>query len=80
MDFLKELTAGDNHAGADLVANWYHRNLIIFQNLIQVTNFEAAEERILIIYGQGHVKYLRDLLQESPYYEYVEVNDYLQQP
>ncbi|MFD2514573.1 DUF5694 domain-containing protein [Pontibacter locisalis] len=37
----------------------------------------GPEDRIILIVGAGHVKYLRDLIKESPDLEYVEVNDYL---
>ena len=46
--------AGDNYLGADGVARWYRRNLRIFSNAYDITNFDK-EERFLLIYGSGHV-------------------------
>lgn len=68
--------AGDNYLGADGVARWYRRNLRIFSNAYDLTNFDN-EERLLLIYGSGHVWQLRQLFTDSPDFEYVEPNEYL---
>lgn len=68
--------AGDNYLGADNVARWYRRNLRIFSNAYDLTDFEK-EERILLIYGAGHVWQLRQLFKDSPDFEYIEPNNYL---
>ena len=68
--------AGDNYIGADAVAWWYRRNLRIFANAYDLTNFDK-EERVLLIYGSGHVWQLRQLFTDSPDFEYLEINDYL---
>ena len=68
--------AGDNYIGADGVARWYRRNLRIFANAYDLTYFDK-EERLLLIYGAGHVWQLRQLFIDSPDYEYIEVNEYL---
>lgn len=68
--------AGDNYLGADGVARWYRRNLRIFSNAYDITNFDK-EERFLLIYGSGHVWQLRQLFNDSPDFDYVEPNSYL---
>jgi len=68
--------AGDNYIGADAVAKWYRRNVRIFSNVYDITDFNK-EERILMIYGSGHVWQLRQFFKDSPDFEYVEVNKYL---
>jgi hypothetical protein len=68
--------AGDNYIGADAVANWYRRNLRIFANVYDLTDFES-EERLLLIYGAGHVWQLRQFFVDSPDFEYVEPIEYL---
>ncbi|MEA5111167.1 hypothetical protein SDC9_15531 [bioreactor metagenome] len=68
--------AGDNYIGADGVARWYRRNLRIFANAYDLTDFDK-EVRLLLIYGAGHVWQLRQLFLDSPDYEYIEVNEYL---
>ncbi|MEO1410435.1 MAG: DUF5694 domain-containing protein [Bacteroidota bacterium] len=70
--------AGDNYLGADSVARWYRRNFRIFANAYYLTNFDQPE-RLLLLYGAGHVWQLRQLFLDSPDYEYVEVNEYLSQ-
>jgi hypothetical protein len=68
--------AGDKYIGADLVARWYQRNLKIFANTYDLADF-SKEDRILMIYGAGHVWQLRQLLSDSPDFEYVEINEFL---
>lgn len=68
--------AGDNYLGADAVAKWYRRNLRIFSNVYDVVNFNE-EERVLLIYGAGHVWQLRQLFKDSPDFDYIEPNKYL---
>lgn len=68
--------AGDNYLGADSVGKWYRRNLRIFANVLDLTDFDH-EERILLIYGAGHVWQLRQFFTDSPDFDYVEVNEYL---
>ncbi len=63
--------AGDNYLGADGVANWYRRNLRIFANAYDFTDFNK-EERLLLIYGSGHVWQLRQFFMDSPDFEYIE--------
>ena len=68
--------AGDNYLGADNIARWYRRNLRIFANAYDITDFDK-EERLLLIYGAGHVWQLRQFFIDSPDFDYVEPNDYL---
>jgi hypothetical protein len=68
--------AGDNYLGADNTARQYRRNLRIFANAYDITNFDD-EERLLLVYGYGHVWQLRQLFMDSPDFDYVEANDYL---
>jgi len=68
--------AGDTYLGADGVARWYRRNLRICANAYYFTNFDK-EERLLLIYGSGHVWQLRQLFTDSPDFDYIEANDYL---
>ena len=68
--------AADNYLGADAVARWYRRNLMIFSNAYDFACFEK-EDRLLLIYGTGHVWQLRQFFTDSPDFEYIEVNEYL---
>lgn len=61
----------DNQRGADILSIWwYNRNLRIFRKLQEIT--ESSTDRILVIFGNGHVSILRQLLESSPEYEFVE--------
>jgi hypothetical protein len=61
----------DNQRGADILSIWwYNRNLRIFRKLQEIT--ESSNDRILVIFGNGHVSILRQLLESSPEYEFVE--------
>lgn len=54
---------GNNFAGADLVADWYKRNLRIYANLRHVVI--TPNDRVLILYGAGHTKILQELVSNS---------------
>lgn len=66
----------DNQGGAHTVANWYARNILIFQNILRLME-GGKGERVLVIFGQGHVKIFQDLTKDSPYTELVDVRRYL---
>ncbi len=68
--------AGDNYVGADSYAKQSQRNIKIFSNALDLTNFDS-EERLLMIYGNSHVFPLKQFFTHSPDYDYIEVNDYL---
>ncbi len=57
--------------GADVTAlYWYDRNLRIFRNLQRIT--AGPEDRILMLFGNGHGSIIRQLLEASPEYQFVE--------
>jgi hypothetical protein len=66
---------GSNYAGADLVSDWYHRNLRIFSNLHQIS--DSPDDRIFILYGQGHIPLLQQFAEDSPYFRVENVQEYL---
>lgn len=67
--------AGNNYAGADLVATWYHRNLRIMSNLHQIDC--TPEDRVFIVFGQGHIPLFERIAEDSPYFEVVNVLPFL---
>ena len=73
--FFLPTVEGGNYAGADLVADWHQRNLRIMSNLHQIGL--TPEDRVLIIYGQGHVPLFQQIAEDSPYFEVVSVLPYL---
>jgi hypothetical protein len=46
-----------DYAGSDLVALWYQRNIRIYHNIVAL--IESPNERILVIYGAGHLGWLQ---------------------
>jgi len=60
--------------GVDLVAEWYKRNLFIYRNILENTN---PNDRVLIIFGQSHIRYLHQLLSDNPEFNLISPNDYL---
>jgi len=63
----------DNYAGADLVADWYERNLRIYRNIVNIDR--KPEDRFFILFGSGHSKILQDLIEDSAGFELVQLKD-----
>lgn len=59
----------DHHIGADLVGEWYKRNLRTYANIWRAV--EAGDERVIVLIGQGHVWSLRTFFRENPDFEVV---------
>jgi hypothetical protein len=54
----------NDYAGADLLASWYQRNIRIYQNIVRL--IDSPDERILVIYGAGHLGWLRQIVANDP--------------
>jgi hypothetical protein len=54
----------NDYAGADLLAAWYQRNIRIYQNIVKL--IDSPNERILVIYGSGHLPWLRQDVAGDP--------------
>lgn len=62
------------YRGADALAlYWYDRNLRIFRNIQRVTT--SAQDRILVLFGRGHISLLNQLFSATPEYKYIRFND-----
>ncbi|UOQ55585.1 DUF5694 domain-containing protein [Hymenobacter cellulosivorans] len=62
-------------AGSRLVADYYERNIRIVANLMQVA--PSPQERVLVVYGNGHTSFLKNILANSSEYDLVEAYDFL---
>jgi hypothetical protein len=51
-------------AGADLVAEWFRRNMRIYSNVMQI--IDSPNERVLVIFGAGHLGWLRHDFASNP--------------
>lgn len=66
--------AGDGHAGARLLSDWYERNIHIFAN---IRSLAGPGERVLVIIGAGHAPILRELVGYDPGLSLVNAAEYL---
>ncbi len=51
-------------AGADLVSDWFRRNMRIYSNIVWLV--DSPDERILVIYGAGHLGWLQYAFGQNP--------------
>lgn len=65
--------AGD-FPGADILGDWYKRNARIYGNL---RNSIKPGDRVLVIYGSGHLKILQEMVKDSGDLELVQASRYL---
>jgi len=64
--YFREARLGEpgDYAGPDLLASWYQRNIRIFNNIVRI--IESPKERVLVIYGAGHLGWLRQDVDNDP--------------
>ncbi len=73
---FKYETKANDFFGPDFVTGWwFNRNLRIFRN-IQKINAKSTD-RILVIFGAGHMTLLNSFFDASPEYKLLNVNTYL---
>lgn len=72
---LSQIGDKQNKIGAETVGDWYKSNIKIFENIRQLA--DSNTERVLVLYGQGHLKILNQLIEDSPELELVDINEYL---
>lgn len=65
----------DHHVGADMVAQWYKRNLRIYANISQ--QVEEDDRRVLLLMGQAHIWPLRQFFRDNPDFRVVPVQEVL---
>ena len=73
MDFA-QYAGGAEYPGPDLLAEWYRRNARIFANLRSIIS--SPEERVLVIYGAGHLYWLQRNVLDSRDLELDGVGEY----
>lgn len=72
--YLTEDFKNGKFEGADALATyWYSRNLRIFRNIQRITT--SPNDRILVLFGAGHISILNQLLKCSTEYDYIKFND-----
>ncbi len=53
-----------DYAGPDLLAEWYRRNIRIYNNVMKLV--ATPQDRILVIFGAGHLGWLRQDFASNP--------------
>ena len=61
---MAHLSEPGDWAGPDLAADWYRRNMRIFGNVVRLV--DSPNERVLLIYGSGHLGWLRHYFASDP--------------
>ena len=65
-----------NNAGPDLLSVWwYSRNLRIFNNILNTK--PTSNDRIIILFGNGHMPILKQCFESSPEFQLVELKQLL---
>lgn len=64
--YLREAHLGEpgDYAGPDLLTSWYQRNIRIYNNIANIV--ESSNERVLVIYGAGHLGWLQQDVASDP--------------
>lgn len=65
----------DTLIGAEITADWYRRNIMIYTKMINQLSFD--EQAIFLIMGADHIPILKHLFESNPHFEVVEVNEWL---
>jgi uncharacterized protein DUF5694 len=61
---LARLGQAYDWAGADLVADWFRRNVRIYSNVVRL--IDSSNDRILVVFGAGHLGWLRQDVSSNP--------------
>ncbi|HVB20446.1 MAG TPA: DUF5694 domain-containing protein [Ktedonobacteraceae bacterium] len=72
---MARIGTGNQYVGIDWVKGWYQRNLIIFANLTRIIT--SPDDRVLVIYGVGHIPLLTQFIRDSGFYTLETVEKYL---
>ncbi|MFT3677812.1 MAG: DUF5694 domain-containing protein [Chitinophagaceae bacterium] len=65
-----------NNDGPDALATWwYNRNLRIYNNILKTK--PVSGDRIIVLFGNGHMSHLNDFFRSSPEFEVIELKKLL---
>ena len=74
---LARIGDGTEEPGWQDVSGWYARNLRIFVNLTRIVS--TPDDRVLLIFGQGHAPLLRHFVEASCDFTLAEPADYIRE-
>jgi len=61
---LAQFGESGDWAGADLVSDWFRRNMRIYSNIVKL--IDSPNERVLVIFGAGHLGWLQHDFASNP--------------
>ena len=62
--------------GAELTADWYRRNILIYTKMINQIDYEN-DKAIFLIMGADHIPIIENLFNANPYFEVVKTETWL---
>ena len=62
-------------AGPDLISDWFRRNMRIYSNVVQLV--DSPNERVLVIFGAGHLGWLRHDFANDPSFRLRKLADFV---
>lgn len=65
----------DTLIGAELIADWYRRNIMIYSKIINQLDY--SENAIFLIIGGDHVPIIRNLFRDNTLFEVIDPKDWL---
>lgn len=65
----------DTLIGAEITADWYRRNIMIYTKMINQLSFD--EDAIFLIMGGDHIPIIRHLFQSNPNFEVIDPGEWL---
>jgi hypothetical protein len=66
------------YAGPDLIASWFERNIRIYRNIRALIT--SPDDRILVVYGAGHLGWLREIADHDSGVELRQLSDLIGPP
>ena len=75
---LAHLGEPGDYAGPDLLTEWYRRNIKIFNNVTKLIT--APDERVLVIFGSGHLGWLRQDFANDPSIRLRKLEEFVEPP
>jgi hypothetical protein len=73
--YLARVGNDNDFVGANFTSNWALRNLEMFAKLSRLAT--SPNDRILVLYGQGHEFFLKQFVQQSPDFTLVDAEPVL---
>lgn len=70
---IGDFTLGDTRGADALAMHWFSRNLRIYRHIQQIAT--SPDDRILVLFGQGHIQILKQFFECSPEFRLVKFNE-----